>query len=222
MTTLPIMVTRIEDEVDDENIRDQVVNAIQSAIKLYGGKKFYFNQAVFTFSTVAAQGLYTVAAAANIESFTEVYSAYVTSGGVRYPFVQVSHDEVDAAQTGAITGRPTNWAYWAQKIRPYPIPDAAYVCTISAHVKLAALTDDANPTNTNAWMTDGEILIRQAAKRMLYTDVIDNTEGALKANAAEKEALEALEDETQRRRGRARLRVDSALVAAAPYSIQEG
>lgn len=222
MTTLPIMVTRIENEIDDENIRDQVILAIRSAIQLYAPKKFYFNQKVFTFSTVAAQELYTVSAAADIESFTEVLSSYVTSGGTRYLFNQIGNEAIDDAQTGLITGRPTLWSYFAQKIRPFPIPDAVYVATISAHVKLAALTDDGTATNTNAWMTDGEILIRQAAKRMLYSDVIKEQADALTAGGAEAQALEALEYETFLRRGRPKLRVDAALLATPHYNIQTG
>lgn len=222
MTTLPIMVTRIENEIDDENIRDEVILAIRSAIRLHGAKQFYFNQKTFTFPTVAGQEFYSVSAAADIESFTEVTSSYITSAGIRYPFNVIGNEIIEDAQTGLVTGRPTNWAYFAQQFRPFPIPDAVYVATIRGFCKLAALTDDGASTNTNAWMTDGEILIRQAAKRMLYTDVIENDAKALTCAAAEAQALTALEDETELRRGRPTLMVDPALLSCRAYDIRTG
>lgn len=222
MTTLPIMVTRIENEIDDENIRDEVILAIRSAIQLHGGKQFYFNQKTFTFATVAAQEFYTVSDAADIESFTEVTSSYITSGGTRYPFNVIGNEVIEDAQSGLRTGRPTNWAYFAQQFRVFPIADAVYTATIRGYCKLATLTDDATATNTNAWMTDGEILIRQTAKRMLYTDVIENDAKALTCAAAEAQALMALEDETALRRGRPTLMVDPALLCAPAYDIFAG
>lgn len=225
MTTLPIMVTRIEDEIDDENLRDKVILAIRSAIQLYGPKKFYFNQKTFTFDTVVSPApleFYTVSAAADIESFTEVTSSYITSGGTRYPFHVIGNEVIEDAQDGLRTGRPTNWAYFAQQFRCFPIPDAVYTATIRGYCKLAALTDDEAGTNTNAWMTDGEILIRQAAKRMIYTDVIKDAESALTAGGAEAQALDALETETALRRGRPTLQFDAALIGCGAYDIRTG
>lgn len=222
MTTLPIMVSRLEDEIDDTNLRNQVVLAIRSAIQLYGPKKFYFNQKTFTFSTVAAQEFYTLLAAADIETFTEVTSSYITSGGTRYPFHVIGNEVIEDAQDGLRTGRPTNWAYFAQQFRCFPIPDAVYTATIRGYCKLTALTDDGAGTNTNAWMTDGEILIRQAAKRMIYTDVIKDAESALTAGGAEAQALDALETETALRRGRPTLQFDAALIGCGAYDIRTG
>src|SRR5262245_29462100 len=101
MSNYITMIERIEDEVDDDNIRDEVKLAIQSAIKFYERKPYYFHQKQFTFSTIAGQESYSVTDAADIESFIEVKQSYLTSNGVRYPFVQVDYDTIADSQSGS-------------------------------------------------------------------------------------------------------------------------
>lgn len=219
MSNFGAMIDRIEDEIDDENIRQQVKNAIRSAILLYGVKALYFNQRSFTFATVAGQEYYDVDDAADIDTFLEVKTQKLASNGVNYDIVVVDFESIDEAQNGLVTGRPTNWAWFAKQFRLYPIPDAAYTVTVSGHCTLGPLDAD---TDTNAWMTDGELLIRQCAKRMLASDITKEVADAQAAGPLEVEALNALERATQLKRGRIRLRPDAALVCGAPYNINVG
>jgi hypothetical protein len=219
MSTYLEMRERIADEVDDGDIDTQIGRAILTAIRFYERTRFWFNQKTFTFATVAAQEEYSVSDAADIATFLEVKSAYITSSGIRYPFPQVDYEVLDAAQNGAITGRPTNWAYFAQKIRPFPIPDAAYTATISAHYRLTELSADGD---TNVWTTEAEELIRQRAKKILAIDITKEPMDSVGADALETAALEGLLRETALRRGRPLLMVDPALITAMPYDIRTG
>jgi hypothetical protein len=219
MSNLLTMVERIADEVDDGGIDTQIRRAIQDSIRHHQRRRFYFNQKTFTFTTVADQEYYTLTDAADIETFLRVQTQYLTSDSVRYPITVASFETIDEAQTGSVTSRPTNWAFFAQKFRLYPIPDAAYEVTVAGHCKLATLSAD---TDTNAWMTEGEELIREAAKRRLYMTVIKEPLDAQASEALETIALSGLMEETKLRRGNLLLRVDPALVACQPYDINVG
>lgn len=216
MSNLLTMVERIEDEVDDAGIRTQVQRAIQTAIRHYSSKRLFLTERSFTFVTVASQESYDIDDAADIDTFLEVQDSYVTSGGIRYPIKPVPYGTLSDAQSGSVVSRPTNWAFFARSFYLYPIPDAAYTVTISGHCRLATLSGD---TDTNAWMTDGEELIRQRAKRIIAMDVTKEPTDAQAAEALEMMALDALERETTLRRGRQLLRVDSALLGQPLYNI---
>jgi hypothetical protein len=219
MSNFLTMIQRIADEVDDGGIDTQIRRAIDDAIRHHGRRRFYFNQKTFTFTTVAAQEDYTVTDAADIESFLRVQTQYLTSGGIRYPITVAAFETIHDAQNGSVTGRPTNWAFFAQKFRLYPIPDGAYEVTVAGHCKLATLVND---TDTNAWMTEAEELIRESAKRRLYMTVIKEPLDAQASEALESIALSGLMEETKLRRGNLLLRVDPALVGCQPYDINVG
>jgi hypothetical protein len=64
----------------------------------------------------------------------------------------------------------------------FPIPAAAYPINIDGLARLSPNPLSAD-TDTNAWMVEGEQLIRHQAKYLIYRDVVRDAEG--KANAAE-------------------------------------
>ena len=214
------MIERIEDEVDDANIRDQIKLAIQDSIKHYQRREFYFNQSSFTFATVAGQANYGTAANASIPNLLLIKSMYVTSSGIRFPMFPVAYDALDNMQDGLITSSPpTNWAYYGQELWLYPIPNAVETVTVSAILRLAALSADAD---TNAWMVDGEELIRQHAKWIIASDITHEPEEAATAQAREAIALKAIERDTAQRRGRPAMTVDAAMLTSRPFNIYTG
>ena len=199
MTTYVTMRNRITDEMVNESLTTaQVNNAIQSAIAHYQSVRFYFNESRSeTFSTVASQEFYAAAANANIPNLSKIDRLTITVNSVRYPITPQSWDWIDTiSSTTSSTGQPTDYCYYAQQIRLYPIPDAVYTVRISGLVRFAALSADAD---TNAWMTDGEALIRGRAKWDLAINVVYSPE--IEASAAELEAsaLRVLNAETVRR-----------------------
>lgn len=193
------MVTRITDEVDDSALTTQIQAAIQTAIKFYERKPFYFNSKILSFNTVGNQEYYGAADAADIPTLTHIESLVITLTGVKMPVAPVLFDWIDDAQTGQSVGLPYAYAYYTQQIRFFPIPPAAYAVLAAIRYRFAAL---ALPTDTNAWMTDGEEMIRQRAKIILNADVIQG-DGAIQAitlaKAMEADAYKALMQETRTR-----------------------
>ena len=87
----------------------------------------------------------------------------------------------------------------------YPIPDATYLMTFSYLYLLPTLVADAD---TNAWMNDGEELIRQGAKRRLWLDILYNPQNAQICQGLEDDAADTLFAETRTRLPNQTLRTD--------------
>lgn len=197
MTNYVTMRTRIADEMVDEAITtSHINNAIQSAIKYYERTEFYFNQTSGTFNTVSGQEWYGVADFAAIPNFVKIKSLTAVYGGINTPIPAADYQELDEVQTGQIIGFPNAYAYYKQSIRFFPIPNGAFPVTVSYVTRFATLSAD---SDTNAWMTDAEELIRNAAKLRLAVDVIKDDEDAQRCSARAQDILEVLQAETGRR-----------------------
>lgn len=200
MTTYATMRTRIQDELVNEGALTaaQVNNAIQSAIAHYQRERFYFNESrAQTFSTVASQEFYGSSDNTNIPNLSKIDRLTITVNGSRYELVERSWDWIDEMSvTTTSTGQPTDYCFYAQQIRLYPLPDAVYTVRISGLIRLTTLSGD---TDTNAWMTDGEELIRARAKWDIGTNIFQDIDVATAAAGMEARAKSALKSETTRR-----------------------
>ncbi len=149
-----------------------IKNAIASAIAKWEREKFYFNEAytVPWFTTVAGQELYTSSDAASIATTPDVDDLNILINANRYTMNKRSWDYLEQMSINpANRGQPFDWAYFAEQIRLYPIPDAAYPVTASRVTRANAL---ANDSDTNVWTQDGYDLIRSEAKLILAQEVI--------------------------------------------------
>ncbi len=149
-----------------------IQNAIASAISKWEREKFYFNEAytVPWFTTVAGQELYTSADAASIATTPEVDDLHILISANRYAMKKRSWQYLeDMSINPANRGQPFDWAYFAEEIRLYPIPDAAYQVRASRVTRTTALAAD---SDSNVWTQDGYDLIRSEAKLILAQEVI--------------------------------------------------
>ena len=80
-----------------------------------------------------------------------------------------------------VTSIPIDYAYFAEQIRIYPIPDGAYPLTFNANQRLTALV---NPADTNAWTQDAFDLIRSQAKLNLAQEVLHDADLAAECKTA--------------------------------------
>lgn len=222
MTTYADMFNRIADEIQDTALVPQIKLAIQDAIKFYEPTRFYFNQSSGTFVTVALQEFYGTAANANIPNLIEIDYMHINLNGTLLPMYPVTGESIDGAQNlQVVDDPPRKYAYWNQQIRLFGLPGTAgRTVTMYFHTRLAALSAD---SDTNAWMVAGEILIRQAAKRILNEDVIKDDDEATRAGRLEQDALNRLQAETAQRMSDPYLRSDPALMRRRPlFNILSG
>lgn len=199
MTTYGTMQAAIADEMANDGALTtaQIQNAIKRAIADYEGRPWWFNQKISTFSTVASQEYYTTSDLADIPNIVRIESAMITNGGFKTPLQSVNYLDMDQEQTAASTGLPYAYTVFTNSIRLFPIPDAVYTVTLSYIYKFDVLSADAD---TNAWMTDGEELIRQASKKRIAADYLSADDLAARFYALEQQAYDSLLEEDRNRR----------------------
>lgn len=198
MSTYGTMQDRIADEINRTNLTSQIQKAIISAIKHYERKRFYFNETRdITFSLSSSQEFYSASDNSAIPKLVEIDEVVVTVSNNRYYLTPRTYDYLERISTGQqYTSTPNDYAYYAQKLRVYPIPVEAYPIRISGVQRLDTLSAT---TDTNAWMTDAEELIRARAKKDLFANVIRNPEEAVVQANLERDAYRILREESNSR-----------------------
>lgn len=197
MSTLGILKTRIADEIVRDDLSSQIGNAITTAISLWASTRFVFNEKRYALTTVASQEYYPMSSLTNTdgsaiatgETLLEIDSFTLTYGTEPYTLGDRTQQWLDREQSATFTGQPNSYGIFADQIRLSPIPAGAYACKISGLAELGTLTSD---NDSNAWMTNGEALIRAQAKILLYRDIIRDMEGVATAKDALAEALDPL------------------------------
>jgi hypothetical protein len=198
-----------------------IQNAIQSAVAKWEREPFYFNQVIvqttlagpYAFSTVAGQEYYGAADYAPLATFAKIRKAWVFISSNRYAMNERTPQYLDDISVNpAVTGEPIDWAYAAEMLRLYPIPNGAYPVGLEAIQRLSALV---NPSDANAWTQDGFDLIRAEAKLILAEEVLKDPplaqlmQRAIYGDPAQPQRrgyLEALKAESARRGGRGKIR----------------
>ena len=177
MSTYGVMADRIGDELmvgGRTDLEPQVQRAIQSAILHYRAHPLWFNRGVKTAATVNGD-------------FTQARpSGLITCDAIRVDHGQGFFDMERAAfkkllawrQGSVASGKPYRWAEFAESVYLYPTPDAAYNLEFYGLIDLAALSADGD---TNAWMVEGEPLIRQRARALVQIDVLKDGEAKAEA-----------------------------------------
>lgn len=206
MTTFKVMQDRVADEIKRGNLTSQIKNAIVSAIEDLKGERFArINESTVTVNTVADQQWYTLAsdfrdengaALASGTVLIEVDQAVCNFNNWFQPLRPVSAGWIDTYQIPTYTGQPYYYGFLSERVRFAPTPNGVYTVTIRGQIEYPALSAD---SDTNAWMTRGEKLIRSRAKTILARDVLQDMELAQMASMAEAEARIALERQTAAR-----------------------
>lgn len=151
-----------------------IKNAVQSAIAKWERTRFYFNEFYDTvwFTTVSGQEVYTASDEAEIGTAVDIIRLRLRVGTDRFTLVRRPWEYIDDISVGqATTGKPEQFAYFAQQVRLYPIPDDANNIAVSGVKRLTALTADAD---ANAWTQDAFSLIRCEALMIIATEYLHN------------------------------------------------
>jgi hypothetical protein len=194
MTTLAVMKARIADEIARSDLTSQIAYAITDAIEAYKQKKFSFSNARFNFSTVISQEFYDSSDHANLAAdvLQKIESIFVYIGETPRRLKAMSPDAIESAATDSFTADPSNYCWYGEQLRLWPIPYAVRTVRMLAKIRPAAPAADG--TTGNAWMTEGERLIRCRAKFELFTHVIRNSEKAAEMVPLINEAFDQLRE----------------------------
>ena len=196
MTTLAILKARVATEIRRTDLTTQIASAISTAIGAYQEQRFYFNESrSLTFSTVASQEFYTSSDDADIGLIKKIDYIKLYVGDFPYELSPERPEEIEwLSQNATQTGQPLSYCYYARSIRLHPVPDAIYTVRIGGMIKLAEPATDNEASN--AWMIDGERLIRSRAKYELALHVLRDTKLADEMGSAVQEAEAQLRRDT--------------------------
>jgi hypothetical protein len=202
---------RIIQEIHRASSQDEaaVTIAIITAMEWYKHYRFFFNEATATWELTVGQEEYPVETATTEGYPTDLLvpvTMYVQTGGTRWLSMQQIDidDERWLQPTSTVTGHPSRWAWFNEKIYLTPTPTEAddvrldyvkdlgiptYAWSAGAWV----FADEAGVTltdnYTNDWIEHAEPLIRQRAKFDLYFNYYDDAENAQKMDLAVGAAL---------------------------------
>lgn len=198
MTTLATMKTRIASELRRSNITNQIADAINTAIGAYEHERFYTNESrENTFTTVANQEFYTSSDAVFIGLLTKIDYVMLYINDTPYQLYPTFPELLEEASTnGTSTGSPTEYSWYDEKIRLYPVPDEAWTIRVAGVLSVAEPASD-NETG-NFWMTTAERLIRSRAKQELALHVLKDLQLAQTMGGAATEAYDQLDVRTKR------------------------
>lgn len=197
MATFGETVSNIRTDLNRGTAHDtRIKKAIVDAIKFYRAHRFGWN--LKRAETVIEQGDEFVAIPTD---WIEVDHMRLEKDGVRDPLVEVSYDWIEERQRNAQQGRPCNYAIENREIRIYPIADTSYSLMMSFQFELKDVSVSASDGAENAWLTEGEELIRKHAVADLYVNYFRGEtipEGQALAAYVENELVPNLENQAAR------------------------
>lgn len=198
MTTLGTMVRRIRTDLNRGSAVDgRIREAICDAIAHFGARRLGFNQNRSTTILQSAQEFLALPS-----DWVEIDHLRLEPGAERYPLTEVTYDWIEDEQRGtASEGQPTRFAIHARELRFYPIPERTYTLVGSFLCSLTEISVSAADSATNAWMTEGEQLVRTYAIGDLYVHYVGGSE-AVRGAALKLEAEEVLLPALERRAAR--------------------
>ena len=174
---------------------DEIKAAITDAIKLYKTRRWWFlqqpNAVTGTKTGVTVGGNAYVADPTGLISLNA--PVRITINGQLLERTEVSESEMRQRKDGyTANNQPNAFCRYGKRIELDPTPNDVYTLTFTGYFECDALTND---SDTNDWMSIGEILIRSHAKLILLRDVIENYQRAEAMQPAIADAIEALDRE---------------------------
>lgn len=207
MSNLGRMVARIREDIDRGSSFDpRIKQAIVDAIRFYRTKRLGFN--IKRARAVLTSGNELVSLPLD---WLEADFLRLEDDGSREPMEEVTYDWMeDEGRNDDIRGRPTKYAIQHRELRLYPIPDRSYTLVLSFQYDLQNVSISATDGETNAWMTEGEELIRKHAMSDLYVLYVDGpesiTKGQLLRRECSDEILPVLESRAAREQSSGQIR----------------
>jgi hypothetical protein len=189
VSTLGRMVARIREDIDRGSSFDpRIKQAIADAISFYKTRRLGFN--IKRARALLTSGNELVSLPLD---WIEADFLRLEDDGSREPMEEVTYDWMeDEGRNDDNRGRPTKYAIQHRELRLYPVPDRSYTLVLSFQYDLQNVSVSASDGETNAWMTEGEELIRKHAMSDLYVLYIDGPESIVKGQLLRRECSDEI------------------------------
>jgi hypothetical protein len=196
MPALDDLKARIAEEIDRTDATTPIARAITTAIAAYKATRFAFNEVEGDLTTVDGTDSYSTLTGLPTGILTIDTARIATTPTNRYLLWPVTWQRIDAVDvSGTHKGQPIWFAWYAENLRLYPTPDAAYTVNLRF---LGEMTEE-------TWATRAEALIRTRAKKELYLHYLFDAGMAATMQQIEEQELRALKREARLKQSSGRL-----------------
>jgi len=180
------MITRIEREIKRDGLTADIKDSILTSIAHYESRRLDFNEDDAT--AQAGTGSESLSFPTN---FLEVDRLEASSSATdRYDLMVEGFDAIrDSVRDADGNSVPDKYAYYQDRFYFDAKLDKVYEFRAWGLRKLSEISASSTTTDTNAWMTTGEALVRSEAKSRIFRHVLRNTDEAL---TMEREAVKEL------------------------------
>lgn len=182
--------SRIADDLNRTDLTSQIKENILLAIQHYKGERFWFNETSTTLASVTSQGYVTAPT-----DIIRIDHFYITISGRNIEMLPEDLDSVIGYRP-TTNGRPRAFCYYQDRFELDRLADQIYSMPLYYVKELSQLSSD---SDTNNWTTNAEDVVVFHAEKMLYANVIKDTEKAQTAGALETAALTELRSRAKAR-----------------------
>jgi hypothetical protein len=189
------MVSRIQTECHHTNTT-VVKNAIFSAIEQFKNTRFWFNEAVqsFTGSLTAEYSL-----ASKLPDLLEVDQVVQYVNSIPYELQRSNYADLVRWYDLIVQSSPsTDWAIHHQTLRIYPKPQATLSIEVHGLYHFTTTTSDSAST---VWTNEASDLIRATAKAIVYVDYLLDEQRAGVQQTIAGQILKRMLDQTVQKTG---------------------
>lgn len=189
MATLGEVQDRINnDYLNRTDLIAETKRAVAGAVRFYERQRFWFNESSTAIATVAAQSH----VATQSTFFTTDRLRFFYQSSASYQLAKVDHETLLDLRSTQTRGKPTHYAEWGERYELFPIPDSAYTVTVHGIQQLPILGQTSDTAQTNAWFSAAEDLIVFHATKLMWANVLRNTEEAMKYAELERREFDQL------------------------------
>ena len=193
MPGLATVVSRIRTDLDrGTDFDSRIKEALENAIKFYRAKRFGWNEARIGFATADEYRSLSV-------DVVKIDTLTVDRTSTRFPLIPKPNDWIIERKVDPnFTSEPVYYAMAGRQLRFYPAPDQTYSFEATALLDLREISVSASDSASNAWLNEGEELIRMRAMAEVLEVYIDGPEALVKADRCrirEREAYQQLRSE---------------------------
>ena len=199
MATKSDLSSQIEDDLDRTDLTSQVNSAIDYAIDYYAKDRFWFNESVNQ-SVSLTSSIAELALSDLPQTFMEIDRLRLKlSSTLLLDLYHRDYDWIMSRQDTNLIGQPVEYCIYNEKLQFDSYADTSYTLIIDG---IRSLGNSASNTYTSAdataWFNDAKELIRVAAKRNLYANVIKDFDMATAMKTIEDMEYNRLKGRTNR------------------------
>lgn len=201
MSTKQTLIDQITDDLDRSDLTDQVVAAIDTAIRFYENERFWFNTSYSQTATLSSSSAMISMSALPKQYFEIDRVRYVESASMKWALEPDTYDAIMMDQDIPVYAIPDRWCVYAGGLQFDSYAADDYTLVIDGLVSLAdtVTSNSYSVASTAAWFNDARNLIRAAAKKDLFMHVIKDGDQALGQAEMEKGAYKMLKGKTNQR-----------------------